>query len=34
VYKRMWSWFQAAKRADAKRWQARKAARARGALAA
>jgi D-alanine transaminase len=34
VYKRMWSWFQAAKRADAKRWQERKAARARGTLAA
>jgi hypothetical protein len=34
VYKRVWSWFQDAKRADAKHWQARKAARGRGAIAA
>jgi D-alanine transaminase len=34
MYKRMWSWFQEAKRADARRWQARKSTGARGAKAA
>jgi D-alanine transaminase len=34
MYKRMWTWFQEAKRSDARSWQARKSAGARGAKAA